>query len=252
MAGPACSETILTIPPRPRRTPCRSTPTPCAPSIAPAARSSTRRAPIPAGSDPTGCRRSSPPRRTGTGRSTSPPHVIRVIEHLGLDALIPIGGDDTLSYGLRLHDEGVPVIAIPKTMDNDVHGTDYCIGFSTAVTRGVEFIHALRTSTGQPRAHRRDRAVRAVQRRDLADHRLPRRGRPGGDLRGSLRRREARLVPRRGQAPQPVQLLDGHDLRGRHDLRRRDDAVRRGGCVRPPQARRDRIRHRRAHRPDHG
>jgi 6-phosphofructokinase 1 len=75
-------------------------------------------------------------------------HVLRVIDHLGLDALIPIGGDDTLSYGLRLHDEGVPVIAIPKTMDNDVHGTDYCIGFSTAVTRGVEFIHSLRTSTG--------------------------------------------------------------------------------------------------------
>ena len=75
-------------------------------------------------------------------------HAMRVIEHLGLDALIAIGGDDTLSYGLRLHDEGVPVIAIPKTMDNDVHGTDYCIGFSTAVTRGVEFVHALRTSTG--------------------------------------------------------------------------------------------------------
>ena len=75
-------------------------------------------------------------------------HAIRVIERLGLDALVPIGGDDTLSYGLRLHDEGVPVIAIPKTMDNDVHGTDYCIGFSTAVTRGVEFVHALRTSTG--------------------------------------------------------------------------------------------------------
>lgn len=75
-------------------------------------------------------------------------HVLRVIDHLGLDALIPIGGDDTLSYGARLHNEGVPVIAIPKTMDNDVHGTDYCIGFSTAVTRGVEFIHALRTSTG--------------------------------------------------------------------------------------------------------
>ena len=85
------------------------------------------------------------PGRSGTGRSTSPAHVLRVIEHLGLDALIPIGGDDTLSYALRLHDEGVPVIAIPKTMDNDVHGTDYCIGFSTAVTRGVEFIHALRT-----------------------------------------------------------------------------------------------------------
>ena len=75
-------------------------------------------------------------------------HALRVLDHLGIDVLIPIGGDDTLSYGLRLHDEGVPVIAIPKTMDNDVHGTDYCIGFSTAVTRSVQFIHQLRTSTG--------------------------------------------------------------------------------------------------------
>ncbi len=75
-------------------------------------------------------------------------HVLRVIEAMKIDVLIPIGGDDTLSYGLRMHEEGVPVIAIPKTMDNDVHGTDYCIGFSTAVTRGVEFIHNLRTSTG--------------------------------------------------------------------------------------------------------
>jgi 6-phosphofructokinase len=76
------------------------------------------------------------------------PHVLQVIEKLGLDALIPIGGDDTLSYALRLHDEGVPVVAIPKTMDNDVFGTDYCIGFSTAVTRSVGFIHNLRTSSG--------------------------------------------------------------------------------------------------------
>jgi 6-phosphofructokinase 1 len=75
-------------------------------------------------------------------------HSMEVLEALGVDVLIPIGGDDTLSYGLRLHNEGVRVIAIPKTMDNDVHGTDYCIGFSTAVTRGVEFIHNLRTSTG--------------------------------------------------------------------------------------------------------
>jgi 6-phosphofructokinase 1 len=75
-------------------------------------------------------------------------HALKVLERLGIDALIPIGGDDTLSYGLRLHDEGVPVVAIPKTMDNDVHGTDYCIGFSTAVTRSVQFIHQLRTSTG--------------------------------------------------------------------------------------------------------
>ena len=69
--------------------------------------------------------------------TSSPPHVMQVLAHLGIDALIPIGGDDTLSFALRLHDEGVPVVAIPKTMDNDVHGTDYCIGFSTAVTRTV-------------------------------------------------------------------------------------------------------------------
>ncbi|MDH3540467.1 MAG: 6-phosphofructokinase [Acidimicrobiia bacterium] len=75
-------------------------------------------------------------------------HALRVIESQGIDVLIPIGGDDTLSYGLRMHEEGVPSIAIPKTMDNDVHGTDYCIGFSTAITRGVEFINNLRTSTG--------------------------------------------------------------------------------------------------------
>jgi ATP-dependent phosphofructokinase / diphosphate-dependent phosphofructokinase len=76
------------------------------------------------------------------------PHVLTVLDHLGIDALAPIGGDDTLSFALRLHDEGVPVVAIPKTMDNDVHGTDYCIGFSTAVTRTVIFIHQLRTSAG--------------------------------------------------------------------------------------------------------
>ncbi|MEZ4868623.1 MAG: 6-phosphofructokinase [Caldilineaceae bacterium] len=76
------------------------------------------------------------------------PHVLKNLEFLGIDMLIPIGGDDTLSYGQRLHNEGFPVVAIPKTMDNDVYGTDYCIGFSTAVTRSVQFIHQLRTSTG--------------------------------------------------------------------------------------------------------
>lgn len=74
--------------------------------------------------------------------------VLKVLDHLGIDVLIPIGGDDTLSYGERLHREGVKVVAIPKTMDNDVYGTDYCIGFSTAVTRSVEFITNLRTSAG--------------------------------------------------------------------------------------------------------
>jgi 6-phosphofructokinase 1 len=76
------------------------------------------------------------------------PHVMKNLEYLGIDTLIPIGGDDTLSYGERLHREGIRVLAIPKTMDNDVYGTDYCIGFSTAVTRSVQFIHQLRTSTG--------------------------------------------------------------------------------------------------------
>ena len=84
----------------------------------------------------------------GEGPHDLTDHSLRVLDALGVDVLIPIGGDDTLSYGLRMHQEGVPVIAIPKTMDNDVHGTDYCIGFSTAVTRGVDFIHDLRTSTG--------------------------------------------------------------------------------------------------------
>ena len=74
--------------------------------------------------------------------------VLHNLEHLGVDVLIPIGGDDTLSYGKRLHDEGVNVVAIPKTMDNDVFGTDYCIGFSTCVTRTIELTHQLRTSAG--------------------------------------------------------------------------------------------------------
>ena len=75
-------------------------------------------------------------------------HVLDVLEFLGVDALVPIGGDDTLSYAARMHQEGFPVVAIPKTMDNDVYGTDYCIGFSTAVTRSVDFITSLRTPSG--------------------------------------------------------------------------------------------------------
>lgn len=87
-------------------------------------------------------------RAEGDGPFDFTDHALKVVDKLGIDVLIPIGGDDTLSYGLRLHEEGVPVIGIPKTMDNDVHGTDYCIGFSTAVSRGVQFIHNLRTATG--------------------------------------------------------------------------------------------------------
>ncbi len=75
-------------------------------------------------------------------------HVLKVLDRLGIEALIPIGGDDTLSYAHRMHQEGVKVVAVPKTMDNDVYGTDYCIGFSTAVSRSVEYITQLRTSIG--------------------------------------------------------------------------------------------------------
>ncbi len=76
------------------------------------------------------------------------PEVLRNLEFLGVDALIPIGGDDTLSYGARLDQEGFPVVAVPKTMDNDVPGTDYCIGFGTCVTRTIELTNRLRTSAG--------------------------------------------------------------------------------------------------------
>ena len=74
--------------------------------------------------------------------------VLKNLGFLGVDYLIPIGGDDTLSYAHRLHQEGMKVVGIPKTMDNDVPGTDYCIGFSTCVTRTIELAHRLRTSAG--------------------------------------------------------------------------------------------------------
>jgi ATP-dependent phosphofructokinase / diphosphate-dependent phosphofructokinase len=73
---------------------------------------------------------------------------LRALEFLQLDCLVALGGDGTLTFARRLHEEGVPLIAIPKTMDNDVFGTDYCLGFSTAVTRSVMFINDLRTSAG--------------------------------------------------------------------------------------------------------
>lgn len=76
------------------------------------------------------------------------PEVIKNLEFLNVDYLIPIGGDDTLSYGVRLYKEGVKVVAIPKTMDNDVPGTDYCIGFSTCITRTINMTNTLRTSAG--------------------------------------------------------------------------------------------------------
>ncbi len=76
------------------------------------------------------------------------PEVVKNLEFLGIDYLIPIGGDDTLSYAVRLYQEGVKVVGIPKTMDNDVPGTDYCIGFSTCVTRTIQMTNSLRTTAG--------------------------------------------------------------------------------------------------------
>ncbi len=76
------------------------------------------------------------------------PEVLKNLDFLGIDYLVAIGGDDTLSYGVHLSKQGVKVIAIPKTMDNDVPGTDYCIGFSTCITRTIEMTHSLRTTAG--------------------------------------------------------------------------------------------------------
>ncbi len=84
----------------------------------------------------------------GGGKVDCTKHILKVLEFLEIDAIIPIGGDDTLSYACRMNREGVQIVAIPKTMDNDVFGTDFCIGFSTAVTRSVDAINALRTTTG--------------------------------------------------------------------------------------------------------
>lgn len=81
-------------------------------------------------------------------RNDLTPEVLKNLDWLGIDYLIPIGGDDTLSYGVRLFQEGVKVVAIPKTMDNDVPGTDYCIGFSTCVTRTIRMANSLRTTAG--------------------------------------------------------------------------------------------------------
>lgn len=92
--------------------------------------------------------RSSPEARSGRDPVDLTRHVLRVFDKLAITSLVAIGGDDTLSYAHRMHKEGLKVIGVPKTMDNDVYGTDYCIGFSTAVTRSVDYITQLRTSIG--------------------------------------------------------------------------------------------------------
>ena len=86
------------------------------------------------------------PRTISTGDRTA--HVLHVLERLGVDAMVTLGGDGTLRFSAHLSRQGFPVVSIPKTMDNDVFGTDYCIGFSTAVSRSVESINALRTTVG--------------------------------------------------------------------------------------------------------
>ncbi len=82
------------------------------------------------------------------GRIDLTDYTLEVLRYLHLDTLVAIGGDGTLSFARRLHMEGVKIVGVPKTMDNDVYGTDYCIGFSTAITRSVEFINDLRTVAG--------------------------------------------------------------------------------------------------------
>src|SRR4029077_5328737 len=97
--------------------------------------------------------RSFPEKQVTKGGQTSTvydvsPHVINNIEALGLDYLVPIGGDDTLGYAPRLHEMGVKGVGVPKTMDNDVRNTEYCIGFSTAITRATDAINRQRTTVG--------------------------------------------------------------------------------------------------------
>ena len=151
-----------------------------------------------------------------------------MLERLKIDALVPIGGDDTLSFALRLHDEGFPVVAIPKTMDNDVHGTDYCIGFSTAVSRTVNFIHQLRTSAG---SHER-LAVVEVFGRYSGETSLISAYLSGVDraIISEVPFDIDRLPAAAGrQAGQPQRLRHDDDLRGRHPRRRRAGA----GAARP-------------------
>jgi ATP-dependent phosphofructokinase / diphosphate-dependent phosphofructokinase len=98
--------------------------------------------------------------RPGTRDATA--HVLKVLNAAGIDAMITLGGDGTLRFSAHLSNLGVPVISIPKTMDNDVFGTDTCIGFSTAVTRSVEHINALRTTAA---SHQRIAVVELFGRR---------------------------------------------------------------------------------------
>src|SRR2546423_5278558 len=98
---------------------------------------------------------------TAEGTYDLTPLVLENLERLGIQRLVAVGGDDTLGYGHRLGAEGVSLVAIPKTMDNDVQGTEYCIGFSSAVTRARELINRQRTTLG---SHERIAAFRLFRR----------------------------------------------------------------------------------------
>ena len=197
-----------------------STASPRGPSTGPAARCSTPRARTRARCAPTAC----PPHLDAARAATMTtdgelydltPVVLENIERLGLDYLVPIGGDDTLSFAQTLHDHGVPLIAIPKTMDNDVQGTEYCIGFSTAITRAKEAINRQRTTLG---SHERIGVFRIFG-RDCGLHRALHRLRHLGALPhpgGALRPRPADPAAGRGPRQQPQPLRLRHRRRGRH------------------------------------
>src|SRR5258708_29035730 len=114
--------------------------------------------------------------RTDDGRYDLTSVVLGHLDQLGIDALVPIGGDDTLSFARVLVDKGVPLVAIPKTMDNDVPGTEYCIGFSSAITRAKELIDRQRTTLG---SHERIGVVRIFGRDAGVPARFPAPGSPG-------------------------------------------------------------------------
>ena len=113
--------------------------------------------------------------------------VLANLEFLGLDGLVVIGGDDTLSYGAVLSRHGVPVWGIPKTMDNDVPGTDYCIGFQTAISRAAEFIGRMRSTAGVPPRDGALPHVRARRRLHRAGNGHRHLGRPPADPRSAGR-----------------------------------------------------------------
>ena len=138
------------------------------------------------------------------------PEVLKNLEFIGIDYLIPIGGDDTLSYAVRLSQEGVKVVAIPKTMDNDVPGTDYCIGFSTCITRTIELTHDLRTCAG---SHER-LLVLEVFGRYAGFSATGRSSKPLCDSRIPIRYRTVSGIIMPGPVYQSEQVFSGTGIRG--------------------------------------